>query len=115
MCIKKLKYLVINIIPQSQIPAITDYTNLVCQKDYVIYRNLFFLVENIKLYIHAIFQVNWLLLSKVIKGKQKIFFLDLDQNFDLFATILLITAEQLGQISNIHQPIELFIAHLLVY
>ena len=66
--------------------------------------------------MHGIFQVNWSLLSKVIKGKQKKFLLDLDQNFEFFGTILLITSKLLGQIkSNIHQSIELFIEHLLVH
>ena len=86
------------IAPQKSGPQKTGYTNLVCQKDYVIYRNLFFLVKNKKLFMHAIFQVNWSLLSKVIKGKQKIFFLDLEQNFDFFGTILLITSKLLDQI-----------------
>ena len=45
------------IVPQTKDPPKTGYTNLVCQKNYVIYRNLFFLVESKKLYN---------LLSKVI-------------------------------------------------
>ena len=52
--------------PQSQNPQKTGYTNLVYQKDYVMYRNLFFLVQNKKLYIHAKFWVNWMIRSEVI-------------------------------------------------
>ena len=61
-------------------------------------KRLFFLIENKKLYDHAIFQVDLSLLSKVIKGKQKKNFLDPDQNFDFFGTILLITSKLLDQI-----------------
>ena len=70
-------------------PPKTGYTKLVCH-DYIIYRNLF--------------QVNWSLLSKVIKEKQQKIFLDLDQILTFFGSILLITHKPIGQIkSYIHQ------------
>ena len=66
---------------------------------------ILFFVENKKIYIHPIFKVNWSLLSKAIKGKQKLNFGPLE-NFVFFGTILLVTFKLLNQIKrNIYQSI----------